>query len=79
MQKTTKFLSLKKERKLFRLLSPNNFSGAEAVSLKGVLNPSMNKVVLDQVNLLIRKDDRVVLLRITDWQNHPSKNQSTER
>lgn len=52
----------KKERKLFQAFKSNNFSGAEAVSLKGVTKSFNDKVVLDQVNLLIRKDDRVALL-----------------
>lgn len=52
----------KKERKLHQAFKTNNFSGTEVVSLKGVAKSFNDKAVLDQVNLLIRKNDHVALL-----------------
>lgn len=52
----------KTERKLSQSFKTSNFSGAEVLSLKGISKSFDEKKVLDDVNILVKKNDSLVLL-----------------
>ncbi|MCX7771894.1 MAG: ABC-F type ribosomal protection protein [Clostridia bacterium] len=52
----------KVEKKLTQTFKVDNFSGMEVITLKGISKSFEQKRVLDQVNLLVKKSDRLALL-----------------
>lgn len=52
----------KKERKLSQTFTSNNFSGTEVLKVRGINKSFDNRVILKDVNLLVKKDDHVALL-----------------
>lgn len=52
----------KTERKLSKAFKSDLFSGTEVLSLKGIRKSFEERVILDNINLLLKKGDRLVLL-----------------
>ena len=52
----------RKERKLSKAFKSDVFSGAEVLSIKGIRKSYESRIILDDINLLIRNGDRLVLL-----------------
>jgi len=52
----------KKERKLSQTFTNNTFSGTEVLSLKGIHKSFEQRMLLKDINLLIKKDDHVALI-----------------
>lgn len=50
------------ERKLSKAFKSDIFSGVEVLSIKGIQKSYEGRVILDDINLLIKKGDRLVLL-----------------
>lgn len=52
----------KKERKLSQTFTNNAFSGIEVLSLKGIHKSFEQRMLLKDINLLVKKDDHVALI-----------------
>ncbi|NLU52961.1 MAG: ABC-F type ribosomal protection protein [Clostridiaceae bacterium] len=52
----------KKERKLSQTFTNNTFSGTEVLSLKGIHKSFEQRMLLKDINLLVKKDDHVALI-----------------
>ncbi len=52
----------KTERKLTQAFKSNDFSGMEVIALKGIQKSFNERLIFEKVNLLVKKNDRLVLL-----------------
>lgn len=52
----------KTERKLTQAFKANDFSGMEVIALKGIQKSFNERLIFEKINLLVKKNDRVVLL-----------------